>query len=111
MMEDLRTKNMIMNNNRTLSRSLSNVSFNKIQQLINYKSLRNGSRMELIPFNYPSTKMCCGCGNIKDMSLNDRVYECDNVYCVYYNRPIDRDYNSSINIRDYYFKYMSQAVA
>jgi transposase len=45
------------------------------------------------------------------MSLNDRVYECDNIYCVYYNRPIDRDYNSSINIRDYYFKYMSQAVA
>src|SRR5690554_6691049 len=111
MMEDLRTKSMIMNNNRILSRSLSNVSFNKIQQLMNYKSLRNGSRMELIPFNYPSTKMCCGCGNIKDMSLNDRVYECDNIYCVYYNRPIDRDYNSSINIRDYYFNYISQAVA
>ena len=42
---------------------------------------------------FHSTKTCSKCGNIKDMSLNDRVYacgECDNV--------MDRDHNSSINI-------------
>lgn len=111
MMEDLRTKDMIMNGNRVLSRSLSNVSFGEIIRQIDYKSLKYGSRLDLIPSNYPSTKLCSGCGGLKEMNLNDRVYQCDNPYCIYHINPIDRDYNSSINIRDYYFKYPRQVMA
>lgn len=40
----------------------------------------------------PTTKVCPICGTIKDISLNDRIYECD---CGYVN---DRDVHSANNI-------------
>ena len=43
-----------------------------------------------------SSKTCHNCGCIhKDMKLSDRIIKCD---CGYEE---DRDYNASLNIRDY----------
>jgi len=41
-----------------------------------------------------TTKQCSACGNIKDMSLKERVYDC----CVC-GLNISRDLNSAINIQ------------
>lgn len=43
---------------------------------------------------FPSTKTCSSCGNVKDMSLSERVYSC---IC---GANLDRDYNSAINIKN-----------
>jgi len=47
--------------------------------------------------NFPSTKTCSKCGNIQDVSLDERVYVCRNKTC---GNILDRDYNASINIED-----------
>jgi len=46
---------------------------------------------EVNPMN--TTKTCSKCGNIQDMKLNDREYNCKNCENI-----MDRDYNSVINI-------------
>ena len=44
---------------------------------------------------YPSSKTCSNCGEIKqDLKLSDRIYKCD---C---GLTIDRDLNSSINLKN-----------
>jgi len=105
MMEDLSTRNMMRN--KRLSKALQNASFGEIYRQMDYKSNWNNSRVDLIPRNYPSTKKCSCCGNIKVMRLSDRIYKCDNVKCRLNITPIDRDVNAAINIKDYYyyFKY------
>jgi len=105
MMEDLNTKSMIMKGCKTLSRSLSNVSFYEINKQMDYKALRSGSRVDYINTYYPSTQLCSSCGNIMNMELDDRNYQCSNINCNLHQIPLDRDYNSAINIREYYFKY------
>ena len=46
---------------------------------------------------YPSSKKCSNCGNIKeDLSLSDRIYSCPKC-----GLEIDRDYNASINLKNY----------
>lgn len=44
---------------------------------------------------YPSTKTCSKCGNIQEMSLDNRTYICQKC-----NNTIDRDLNSAINIEN-----------
>jgi putative transposase len=46
---------------------------------------------------YPSTKTCSKCGNIQEISLDQRIYICENENC---GNIMDRDYNSSDNILD-----------
>ncbi|MDA2074614.1 zinc ribbon domain-containing protein [Bacillus cereus] len=43
---------------------------------------------------FPSTKTCSSCGNMKNMSLSERVYSC---IC---GVNLDRDYNAAINIKN-----------
>ena len=42
---------------------------------------------------YPSTKTCSKCGNIQNITLDERVYVCKKC-----SNVMDRDYNSSINM-------------
>jgi putative transposase len=46
---------------------------------------------------YPSTKTCCKCGNIHELTLEDRIYVCENKEC---GNIMDRDYNSSNDLLD-----------
>ena len=46
--------------------------------------------------NFPSSKLCNCCGNIKkDLKLSDRIYKCE---C---GNVIDRDYQASLNLKRY----------
>ena len=95
--EDLNAKGMMQNHK--LARSVSEVSFNKIKQVLIYKCLKKGIELRLIDRWFPSSKMCSNCGNIKkELKLEDRIYICEKCGLV-----IDRDFNASINILRYKF--------
>ena len=59
-----------------------------------YKLFDRGGKLIKIDKYFPSTKTCSHCGNIKDISLAERTYDCEKCGLV-----IDRDYNSAINIQ------------
>ncbi|MFO7682059.1 MAG: zinc ribbon domain-containing protein, partial [Chloroflexota bacterium] len=54
-----------------------------------------GSELVIYPRFKPSSKMCCRCGQIHDMSLSQRVMNCQ---C---GNRMDRDLNAAINIKNY----------
>ena len=89
-LEDLNIKQMVKSN--YLSRSIHDVSWNKLVSFIKYKADYAGKYIELInPFN--TSKQCSNCGNIKELTLSDRIYKCDKC-----NLILDRDLNAAINI-------------
>ena len=61
---------------------------------LKYKLETQGKRIVPIDKWFPSTKTCSACGNIKEMSLSERVYSCE---C---GLNLDRDFNSAINIKN-----------
>ncbi|MDA0524674.1 RNA-guided endonuclease InsQ/TnpB family protein [Methanococcoides alaskense] len=71
----------------------------RFAQFLTYKAEQAGKRIIRIDESYTS-KMCCVCGSLKDMSLNDRTYECE--VC---GNVLNRDCNSSVNIILRYFKH------
>jgi len=86
--------------NRSTHRSTHNSGhMGRFAQFLTYKAEQAGKRIIRIDESYTS-KMCCVCGNLKDMSLNDRTYECG--VC---GNVLDRDCNSSVNILMRYFKH------
>lgn len=90
---DLKIKSMVQEKNKWLNRSVQNNSmmYDFIQKL-KYKSVLYGKELKLINEAYTS-KTCSSCGNVKSMSLSQRVYKCN---CCGFEE--DRDYNSAINI-------------
>lgn len=78
-----------------LSKEIQKVSWYEIFRRLKYKS--NYYEIPYIEVGnyYPSTKLCSGCGNTKEMTLEERVYNCP--VC---GLSIDRDFNSSLNIRE-----------
>ena len=60
---------------------------------LEYKLKEQGKQLVKIDKWFPSTKKCSRCGNEKEMSLSERVYQCT---C---GLVLDRDYNSAINIK------------
>ncbi|OPA24198.1 transposase, partial [Bacillus cereus] len=59
-----------------------------------YKLHEQGKQLVKIDKWFPSTKTCSSCGNVKNMSLSERVYSC---IC---GVNLDRDYNAAINIKN-----------
>ena len=56
---------------------------------------KNNIELRIVDRFYPSSKTCSNCGEIKqDLKLSDRIYKCD---C---GLTIDRDLNSSINLKN-----------
>jgi hypothetical protein len=67
----------------------------ELRRQLAYKSEWYGSRLVIADRFFPSSKLCSGCGTIKDMlGLNERVYACD--VC---GLSLDRDENAAINLR------------
>jgi len=62
--------------------------------MIDYKSLSSSRKFYKINESY-TTKKCCVCGNIQNVTLSERIYHCVNCGSV-----IPRDTNSAINIYD-----------
>lgn len=59
-----------------------------------YKLHEQGKQFLKIGKWFPSTKTCSNCGNIKNMTLSERIYSC---IC---GVNLDRDYNAAINIKN-----------
>ena len=60
--------------------------------MLDYKLRLRGKYLVKVDRWFPSSQICHCCGNIKKLSLKDRVYRCD---CGYTG---DRDHNAAINI-------------
>lgn len=93
--EDLNVKGMMKN--KHLSKAIQVQCFREIRRQLEYKCEWNNIRLIIADRFYPSSKKCCKCGNIKhNLKLSDRTYRCD--VC---GNIIDRDYQESINLRNY----------
>ena len=80
--------------NHCLAKSISDVSWSKFVELLQYKSKWYGRKLIQIDKFFPSSKLCNNCGNIKqDLTLKERIYNCPQC-----GLEIDRDYNASLNI-------------
>ena len=84
-----------MSNNHNLAKLILDASFNKICELLKWKTKIQGKYYYQVDSYYPSSKMCSHCGNKTEVTnnLNIRKWEC--LECGNEN---DRDINASINI-------------
>ena len=93
-LEDLDVKDMMKN--RYLSKLIQQQKFYEFRKQIQYKSEWNNVRVIIADKFFPSSKLCCCCGRIKeDLKLSDRIYKCD---C---GNIIDRDFQAALNLKRY----------
>ena len=92
--EDLNVSGMMKN--KHLSKSIQQQGFYEFRRQIEYKSAWNNIPVIIADRFFPSSKLCSCCGGInKDLKLSDRIYKCD---C---GNIIDRDYQASLNLKQY----------
>jgi putative transposase len=89
--ESLTISNMIKNHK--LAKSISDASWSRFIDLLRYKAESAGTEVLTVPEFEPTTKRCSQCGNVRDISLSERMYSCP--ACGLF---IDRDKNAAINI-------------
>ena len=88
--EALYIDNMVKNHR--LAQSIQNASWNRFINMLSYKAESAG--MNVIKVDARNTsKECSNCGNIMDMPLSIREYNCNRC-----GMRLDRDINASINI-------------
>jgi putative transposase len=93
--EDLNVKGMMKNDN--LSKAISDVSWTKFNNFLQYKCEWQGKNYIQIGRFVPSSKMCNHCGHInKELKLKDREWTCQEC-----QRTNDRDFNASLNIKSF----------
>lgn len=89
--ENLSAKNMMKNHK--LARSISDVSWGLLLQMLEYKANWYGRKIIKIDKWFPSSKTCSNCGDVKEeLSLSERVFIC---MC---GTSLDRDHNAALNI-------------
>lgn len=93
--EDLNVSDMMKN--KHLSRAIAEQQFYKFREYLTYKCEEMGIKLTVIDRFYPSSKLCSQCGAYKKiLKLSDRIYKCENC-----GLEIDRDFNASLNLRNY----------
>ena len=90
--EDLNVKGMMAN--KKLSKAVADVGIFELNRQIEYKAAWYGKTVVKVGRFFPSTKTCSGCGQVKQMKLSDRVYECT---C---GLILDRDHNAAKNVKN-----------
>ena len=94
-MEDLAVSNMVKNH--CLARAISDMGWNELRTMIEYKSEWQGKNTSVIGRFDPSSKMCSCCGKInKNLKLSDRTWICP--HC---GAKHDRDINAAKNIKNF----------
>jgi putative transposase len=94
-LEDLHVKGM--QRNKHLGLSVSDAAMGELRRQLAYKCEWYGARLVIADRWFPSSKICSGCGVVKDrLSLSERVFTCG--AC---GLSIDRDENAAINLRRY----------
>jgi putative transposase len=93
--EDLNTAGMLQN--RKLARHVSDAAFGELRRQLEYKTGWYRTGLVVADRWYPSSKTCSRCGTVTaDLTLADRVYECDSCGLV-----LDRDVNAAVNLARY----------
>lgn len=93
-LEDLNVSGMMKN--KHLAKSVQEQSFYEFKRQLQYKCEWNGIKLIIADKWFPSSKLCSCCGAVKkDLKLSDRVFECK---C---GNIIDRDYQASLNLKQY----------
>ena len=84
-----------MHNNHILTKNILDASFNKICNMLKWKTKEKGKYYYQVDSYFPSSKLCSHCGNKteKTKSLSIRSWMCE---CC--GSDNDRDVNASINI-------------
>ncbi len=84
-----------ISSNHHLAKAVLDASFNKICELLKWKTELQGKYYYQVDTFYPSSKMCSHCGSKTEVTnnLNIRNWECTNC-----GNKNDRDINASINI-------------
>jgi putative transposase len=90
--EDLHIHGMLKNHH--LARAISDAGWHEFRRQLTYKCLRYRRTLLAAHSFYPSSKLCCQCGNHNPaLTLKERVYDCS----VCGNR-MDRDINAAKNL-------------
>ena len=93
--EDLNVKAMLKNH--CLAKSISDASWSKFVEFLNYKCEWYGKNLITIGRFEPSSKICSNCGNYyKELKLSERIWKCSEC-----NEEHDRDVNAAKNIRNF----------
>lgn len=93
-LEDLNVSCMMKN--KHLTKSVQEQGFYEFKRQLQYKCEWNGIKLIIADRWFPSSKLCSCCGTVKkDLKLSDRVFECK---C---GNVIDRDYQASLNLKQY----------
>jgi putative transposase len=80
--------------NHRLAKAINNMGFGMFRTMIENKAKHTSCVVTLADRYFPSSKMCCYCGAIKeDLTLKDRKYHCTKCHIV-----IDRDLNAAKNL-------------
>ncbi|MGB3654623.1 MAG: RNA-guided endonuclease TnpB family protein [Rivularia sp. (in: cyanobacteria)] len=93
-LEDLNTSGMLKNHK--LAGAISDANFYEFRRQVEYKVVRYGVQVIFVDRFYPSTKKCSNCGEIKALSLSERVYVCEKCHHIQ-----DRDLNAAKNLENY----------
>ena len=92
--EDLNVSGMMKN--KHLSKAIQQQGLYEFRRQIEYKAKWNNIPVIIANRFFPSSKLCSCCGVIKkDLKLSDRIYQCE---C---GNVIDRDYQASLNLKQY----------
>ena len=89
--EDLNVSGMMANHK--LAKAIADCGFYEFRRQLEYKCKKFGSELTIVSQWYPSSKTCSNCGNIQDMPLKERTYNCYSC-----GISIDRDLNASVNL-------------
>lgn len=89
-LEDLNIAGM----KRLWGRKVSDLAFGGFVTILKWIAKKCAVEIVFIDRYEPTSKMCSHCGNLQDMPLSYRVYECNCCGLV-----LDRDHNASINIK------------
>ncbi|MBM3429303.1 MAG: transposase, partial [Bacteroidetes bacterium] len=79
-----------------LAGAVSDANFYEFRRQVEYKVIRYGGIVVFVDRFYPSSKTCANCGEIQEISLSQRVYECKKC-----QHTQDRDLNASKNLEKY----------
>ena len=91
-MEDLNVSGMLKNHK--LAKAIQEVSFFRLKEILQNKTLVNDKQVKFVDMFYPSSKICSDCGyKNKDLKLSDRFWICPEC-----NTLHERDLNAAKNI-------------
>jgi putative transposase len=92
--EKLNIQKMMTSKNHTVKKeNITDASWGNFRALLTYKAERAGRKViEVNPAG--TSKTCSCCGNLKELTLADRVYHCGSC-----GLDMDRDQNAALNIR------------